>query len=235
MPSFRTVFAVAVTAFAALTSAAPAVPGTNNLNGLSGKLSGINSITSGGPLHPVGHVPRDDVEVVDLDIDILNADKRDGQLHSLPEILVDCQSKLSAVSDKLTAAIGVKAIIEVEVVLPIIAEVKVIVFNALGCVQAIVNHPREFVLGLAGKVLSIPEVAKLLVTVLALLCTILTTALRVVGAASAHLVAPAIHGVGAVVYELLSCIFALVAGLLPRLHQRRCYPQALSFAAPGKT
>ncbi|GLB41227.1 hypothetical protein LshimejAT787_0904420 [Lyophyllum shimeji] len=223
MPSFRTVFAVAATAFAALTSAAPidtpALPGaltgainnvpvkadtvTSNLpdiNGLPG-LSGLTGIT-GGVTNGV-NVPNTPAPL-----------RRDGQLQSLPEILNDLQAKLTTVSDKLTTVVGVKAVVDVQVVLPIIEEVKGIVFTAVGSVQAIANHPQDFVLALQGKVLSVPEVAHLLCTVMTILATILASAGRVVGAASAQAVAPAVAGVGAVVFELLSAIFALVAGLL---------------------
>ncbi|KAF5381733.1 hypothetical protein D9615_005394 [Tricholomella constricta] len=219
MPSFRTLFVLAATAFAALSSAAPLDTGKASSISQAGNFVPAAAIVNGG-IHDV-NIEDNEVTGIDYKRSELAAliDRRhDGELPSLCEVLVDVEAKLTGVSDKLTAIVTAKVAVEVEVVVGIIAEVKTILAGAVIEVKAIVGHPIEFVLSLGGKVLAIADVCQLLVTVLSLLCAILSCILRIAGTASLEIVFPLIASVGLVLAELLCVIFTLVDGLYIALH-----------------
>ncbi|KAF5381715.1 hypothetical protein D9615_005577 [Tricholomella constricta] len=216
MPSFRTLFILAATAFAAFSSAAPLDGGKGSSIGQSNNVLPVAAIADGS-VHGVT-IKDNEVTVIDKRTDaagiISGLERRhDGELLSLCEVLVDVGDKLTVVSNRLTVMVTAKVAVEVEVIVGIVAEVKVILAGAVVQVKAIVGHPTEFVLSLGGKVLAIADVCQLLLTVLTLICAILSCVLRIVGTASVDIVLPLIASVGAVLVELLCVIFTLVDGL----------------------
>ncbi|KAF5381716.1 hypothetical protein D9615_005576 [Tricholomella constricta] len=230
MPSFRTIFVLAATAFAALTSAAPhsggdavsQLGGTDSIAGIaSGTIKGVNAngneasvFDRRGALDGVDKDAFIDSIGGGLGIDVVK--RHNGETHetySLCEVLVDVEAKLSVVSSKLTSIVAAKVAVELQVILGIIAEVKLILAGAVIQVKAIVGHPTEFVLSLGGKVLALADVCHLLVSVLSLLCAIMTCILRIAGTASVSIIYPLIVAVGVILAELLCVIFTLVDGL----------------------
>ncbi|KAG6840027.1 hypothetical protein C0991_009493, partial [Blastosporella zonata] len=202
MPSFRTIFAVAATAFAALSSAAPIADGTNQVAQLVGVSNVANDVA-----HNV-NVNGVDVTVVDLgkrmpqDItDIVNGifggeHKREEQVQSLPAILVSVQAKLQTVSGELTALVNGKVNVDVEILKPVIAEVHDIVAGAVVSVKLLVGSPVDFILTLDGKVLAAVDVCHILVSVLVLVHSILALVLEVVASVSIKVVTPLIAAIG---------------------------------------
>ncbi|KAG5636725.1 hypothetical protein DXG03_004679, partial [Asterophora parasitica] len=208
MPSFRTLFFLAATAFATLTSGAPLDSGAaagqvGNAIPIAGAASGaiqdiniknneVNVFHKRTDFSDAGFLLTDATTVVDVDV----LKRRNGELHSLCEVLVDVEAKLNVVSSKLVALVNAKVAVEVEVVVGILAEVKIILAGAVVEVKAIVGHPIEFILSLGGKVLAIADVCQLLLAVLSVICGIFTCVIRIVGVASINVVLPLIAAVG---------------------------------------
>ncbi|KAG5648286.1 hypothetical protein DXG03_004856 [Asterophora parasitica] len=192
MPSFRIIFAVAATAFAALSSAAPVnVPAIPHA---------VNTKNYGRP-------------AAARSFDIVNRDGDHAALSSLPQTLLDAQAKLTVIADKLNDITTAK--VDVAVALPILDEVKSILVTAVASVKVVVGHPVEVVLGLGGKVMSVLEVAKLLSAVLTLVATIVASVVRRVGSAAVH---PIVASIGGVLSDLLTIVFPSVKGLLEELN-----------------
>ncbi|KAG6829153.1 hypothetical protein H0H87_012491 [Tephrocybe sp. NHM501043] len=225
MPSFRTIFTVAAAAFAALSSAAPIAgdaPGVNQVAQLVG-VSGVgNDILHGVNVENVDVTVLDtradsDVppEVSNIFADLIDSlTEREEAPASLPVILIDVKAKLEVVLGQLKALVDGKVNVDIEVLKPIIEDVRVIIAGALVSVKLIVGHPVEFILSLDGKVLAAVDVCQILISVLVLVHAILACVLHVVAAASIKIVAPLIAGVAAVLANLLVVIFVdLKAGI----------------------
>ncbi|KAG6916221.1 hypothetical protein DXG01_007804 [Tephrocybe rancida] len=220
MPSFRTVFALAATAFAALSSAAPVAQGVNQAAQAVGVNNVANNVAQNVNVHDIeasvidaDHGKRADAPAAPTDLETLLAnlglggeDKRE-EAKSLPVILLDVKAKLEVVTGTLKALVDGKTDIDVEKVKPIIESVRVILCGAVASVKLIIGHPIEFILSLDGKVLAAIDVCHILIAVLALVYAILACVLHVVAAASVHIVTPLIAGVATVLVELLVCIF----------------------------
>ncbi|KAG5641689.1 hypothetical protein DXG03_004436 [Asterophora parasitica] len=230
MPSFRTLFFLAATAFVTLTSGAPVDSGA--AAGQVGNVVPIGGAASG-TMQDI-NTKNNEVNMVDKRADFSDADllltevsavvdvdflkRHNGELHSLCEVLVDVEAKLNVVSSKLVALVDAKVAVEVEVVVGIVAEVKAILAGAVVEVKAIVGHPINFILSLGGKVLAIADVCHLLLAVLSVICGIFTCVLRIVGVASINVVLPLTAAVGVILAELLCVIFTLVDGLYIAIH-----------------
>ncbi|KAG6908285.1 hypothetical protein DXG01_005386 [Tephrocybe rancida] len=243
MPSFRTAFLFAATAFAAFASAAPIAGGANPLTGALGtnnpitdKVQNVNvqGIQAAKRTTPVG---GDLGATLEKATGALTPTKtRRDDLQTLPQILVAAQAQLTVVAgslsmfsstsvDRLTyanpfcsddAKAG-KSTVDTQILVDIVGQVQIILCGALDAVKLLVGSPIDFILTLDGKVLALVDVCHLLVAVVSIVCTILACILHLVASASVSVVAPLIAGVGAVLVDLLHCIFDLVPGLVANL------------------
>ncbi|KAG6865268.1 hypothetical protein C0991_004007 [Blastosporella zonata] len=234
MPSFRSIFLVAATAFAALSSAAPvAGEGVTQVAQLVGVADVANDVLGKTVVHNV------EVEVAtivkrqvvgsglgDLTHDISITDglahalgRRDASVpKSLPVILLGLKADLLVVSDELnTLAIG-KVVVDTALLVTVLDKVQSLLCGALDAVKLIVNNPIDVVLTLEGKVLAVVDICAILLAVLTLVGAILSCVLRLVASLSLVVVAPLVAGVSTVLCELLVCILKLVPGLFVALH-----------------
>ncbi|KAG6817363.1 hypothetical protein H0H87_009550 [Tephrocybe sp. NHM501043] len=240
MPSIRSALFFAATAFAALVSAAPIASGpldlitgdaTNAIGGGAAANHNIHNVNLQGV--PVAkrqtEVPQLSNIVAGLTGSgltdsvitpaIVNPTKtrRDDEVQTLPQVLVSVEAKLNDVAGKLHDATAGKSEVDTQILVDVIAEVQAILCGALDAVKLLVGHPIEFILTLDGKVLALVDVCKLLLTVISIVCVILSCVFKVVASASINVVAPLVTGLSAVLCDLLHCIFELVPGLVTAL------------------
>lgn len=198
MPSLRAIFFFAATAFATLASAQP-LGTTPNPAGVV-DLANPAALKVREPTHTLfaRQDPSEDLEECEPQL-------------SLCEILVEVETKVNVVSDKLTAMVSTQ--VDVKVVVDLVTQVKVILSDSIVDIKALWDEPAEFVLSLNGKVLTVVELSSLLMGVLTTICATLSCALRVVGTASFEIVFPPIIDVGTVLAQVLSANFRLIDGL----------------------
>ncbi|KAG6824436.1 hypothetical protein H0H93_002034, partial [Arthromyces matolae] len=168
MPSFRTIFAVAVTAFAALSAAAP--------------VAQVNQVAQVANINNVAQNVGQNVDINNVVVDVVNAGgphrralsatptKRDADAStppSLPVLLVAAQSALQSVHKHLNDVVGDKTTVDVELLKPILAQVSTIVSALLKAVKNLIGFAASDVLAYKGKVLAASDVAQLLISVLA--------------------------------------------------------------------
>jgi len=219
MPSFRTLLALAATAFAAFSSTAAVPLGPSGLtNGVPAGLPSVpvlpGATGNGLPTVPGGSVPGLS-GVTGGNVPGLSGVtggtpvKRQDDPLSYVGILVSVQAQLMTVSNDLKAIISGKTEVQVDLLLPILDRVTDILHTAVAQIQIIIGRSTSFILTLDGKVWAIADVAQLLVSVLTLIGLILSAVVGVAGAAQAHI----ISGVGLVLYDFICISFTLVVGL----------------------
>ncbi|KAG5652859.1 hypothetical protein H0H81_003358 [Sphagnurus paluster] len=209
MPSFRTIFLVAATAFAALTSAAPVEGPSGSGVGLFARGLPSNGATDISPLNlDIPGVRRHEGSHEQV---LPNLKRHNGETRSLCETLVEVDAKLRVVSDKMTATSS-KA--NANAAVHLVAEVKVIIDAAIVNVKGLKDHPMDYILSLNGKVLTKVEVCHLLLNVINLVCAILSCAYRIAATASATVIV----NVGIAFAEFLCVTFRLVDGLYVIAH-----------------
>ncbi|KAG5652858.1 hypothetical protein H0H81_003357 [Sphagnurus paluster] len=184
MSSFRTLFFITLTLFAALTWAVP-VKGPN-----SAALSQHSDSVNGATIL--------DLEVMDFQEHHQTHHRNTHQslrrdIPSLCEVLVEVGQKLAVVSNKMTSLTPAEATkkadkVDVNLVVQLTSEVEAILSGTAANVKALVGRPMEFILLLHGKTQSKAEASSLLVNVINLVCAILARAARFAAAASAKVI-----------------------------------------------
>ncbi|KAG6865269.1 hypothetical protein C0991_004008 [Blastosporella zonata] len=143
--------------------------------------------------------------------------RNDAQLQTLPEILIGAAAQLTVVASNLNGASAGKTEVDTQILVNVIGDVQAILCAALDAVKLLVGSPIDFILTLDGKVLALVDVCRLLLTVVSVVCVILSCVLKLVASASLHVITPLVAGVSTVLCQLLQCIFTLVPGLVASL------------------
>ncbi|KAG5636768.1 hypothetical protein H0H81_006921 [Sphagnurus paluster] len=216
MPSFRTIFFVAATAFAALTTAAPVTDGPS-----------AAVANSGGVLNPA--IALSDVavknKVISGDDDNNKFRPAEGHhrgekddsapgLHgretqrSLCDAIVLATAKINVIWDQMAKASSKKDIDDNEIV-GIIAQVKVVIDVTLNDAKTQRGRSMNDILTLNGRVVTKAELSNLLFELSTLVCRLLYIAAFV----SARATVDVIVSVGVVFAEFLCVTFTLVDGL----------------------
>ncbi|KAF8233867.1 hypothetical protein L208DRAFT_870194 [Tricholoma matsutake] len=173
MPSIRTMFFLATATLASFVSAAPvgAIPGTDLLNNLPvpGTSNLLGNLPVPGTSNLAGNLPvRANIEFPRASVDVgAEVETRGASTpESLPAILEALEKALHEILDELNTVIGVQTEVDVKIILPIIAKLRVTLEGVLAGVEALVGLALDEVLSLAGKVLTIADIAGLLCTIL---------------------------------------------------------------------
>jgi len=216
MPSLRAIFLLATAAFASFTYAAPV-----DLASLTNPLAGGTGGSSNGLALPLGNTNAPKANGANVNglgarAPQPIAEKRGAAHESLPTILIALQAKLQDIQQQLNAATR-KRNVDPSRCLPILQELRDVLAAVLTGVTALVGLPIEVICALAGKVLSVTEIARLLAAVLTLLCQILALVCKLVGAAGLKAVEPLIQDIAGILVKILTCVFGLLEGLLGAL------------------
>ncbi|TFK63940.1 hypothetical protein BDN72DRAFT_293214 [Pluteus cervinus] len=155
---------------------------------------------------------------------------------SVATVFVEVQGKVKPVCDQLVAAVHVG--ITVDVVLPIINELKADLNEALAAIQCIAANPGAGVFYYGGKYLALQEVVALIVTLFATVITALNLALHAVGTVEAQFLVPLFIEVGVLLGKVVCATFAinggiqaLIAAQLVYLHDTLVYLSLTSVCA----
>lgn len=212
MPSFRTIFFVAATAFAALTSAAPVTDGPSAAVANSGgvlnpaiALSDVavkNKVISGDKFRPAEGHHRGE-----KDDSAPGLHGRETQ-RSLCDAIVLATAKINVMWDQMAKASSKKDIDDNEIV-GIIAQVKVVIDVTLNDAKTQRGRSMNDILTLNGRVVTKAELSNLLFELSTLVCRLLYIAAFV----SARATVDVIGSVGVVFAEFLCVTFTLVDGL----------------------
>ncbi|TFK34689.1 hypothetical protein BDQ12DRAFT_669257 [Crucibulum laeve] len=147
--------------------------------------------------------------------------RRRTETRSLPAILIDTCSKLHVVVDKITnafiaAIISVKADINIDVVVQLIGDIKLILAEAVVEVKFLVAHPIDGLCELNGKVFSVYEIAQLVAAIYTLVIACLASVTAVVGV-EVKIIVSLIAEIDVILAEFLATLLLLVGGLLSAL------------------
>ncbi|KAL0956724.1 hypothetical protein HGRIS_002846 [Hohenbuehelia grisea] len=135
----------------------------------------------------------------------------------LPQVIQDCHGSLKPLTAKLTAAVGVNVGLDLAVITPIIADIKVVLNVAIRDAKACVGRPKKEILTLGVRVFAALDIAKilgaLLVDLFAAIGIVLQVALKVNNTACVSL----LRELGELIAVLLTVVLDLVGGLLAGL------------------
>jgi hypothetical protein len=134
---------------------------------------------------------------------------------SLIVILQDLLTDVSGLLEKLQGIVTVN--VDADALVGVLEELVSILLGAVDAVKALVGLELSVILTLAGRVLAIVDVARLLHDILAIIVAIVVLVLQAVGATRLHVLEPTLSSLGVVLAELLSIVLGLVGGLLPAL------------------
>ncbi|KAG5638754.1 hypothetical protein H0H81_010376 [Sphagnurus paluster] len=227
MPSFRTIFFVAATAFAALTSAAPTtgVPNGNDIVGSLGLTDGkvqsramIDNLSLGGLTksrrhNGEDHSPKDgkhNDKNTHNGLDTLNMrlpERSDGE-RSLCDTIVLASANIRVIWDKMSKVTSQNKIDD-NAVVELIANVKVVLDSTVVDIKKQNGRPMEEILALNGRVATKAELSHLLIDLANLVCGLLSIAAYV----SAKATVDVIVSVGVVFAEVFCATFTVVDGL----------------------
>jgi len=130
------------------------------------------------------------------------------QTQGLDVILSDATTRIGPICAELEyVVVGNATYVILE---PVLDELKSVLVQTIGAVQALTKAPLPTILG----TLTIPGLAQLLAALILTIYTALGAVLKTVAAAEYTLVFPLLCDVGALVGELLKAVLILVVGLL---------------------
>jgi len=135
---------------------------------------------------------------------------------SIPDILVAATAELGTVVLKLTQAISVQTAIDVDLVISLVTQIKVILLGVLSDIQAVVAAGITTVLLLEGEVITVLHLAQIIAALLILVFKALAAVLAAVAGVHAVVLALVLEIAG-VLAQILTIVFGLVAGLLSAL------------------
>ncbi|KAG5635602.1 hypothetical protein H0H81_010656 [Sphagnurus paluster] len=210
MPSFRTIFLAAATAFAGLTSA---IPLTGNGGAVENILpaSIVNRATMDGMSFGTDTQPklrRLEAGHGGPKMSLRSEDERRETDRSLCETIVLASAKISVIQRQMTKVTSQDKVDD-NAVVKLIADVKVVLGVTLDDAKRQNGRSMEEILSLNGQVLTKVQLADLLVGFVNLVCGLLSIA----AAVSAKATVDVIVSVGVVFAEILCVSFTLIDGL----------------------
>ncbi|KAG6867437.1 hypothetical protein C0993_002767 [Termitomyces sp. T159_Od127] len=232
MPSFRTILAFAITALAAVSSAAPLASGSTQVTQIVNiqdvvkdplqnvDVSNIHVSALKAERRQVGQAAPlvnikdtldnlgQHVSVSEVDVEVLNIDhhKRE-EPQPIVAILLQAKAKLEATARKLNVIVKAKAEVDLDDLKVILDEVHATLLAAVASVKLIVGQSARFIFTHKGKTWTAAEVGTLLISVVVNVLYILSLILNVVFSASHKAALVQVSVVADVMVDLLQTIF----------------------------